>query len=88
MPHIRAQTPVLTYSDHDLRCNPNAILVSYFPDLRAHFLKAQQWHGQERASGILLQEVPSHVDESAGPAIVGKFGDEGFSLLDEALDGC
>ena len=35
----------------------------------------------------LLQEVSADVDEGAGPAVVGEFGDEGFGLLDEALEG-
>jgi hypothetical protein len=37
---------------------------------------------------ILLKKVLSYIDESAWAAIFGEFGDEGFGLLDEALEGC
>jgi hypothetical protein len=37
---------------------------------------------------MLLQIVPSHVDECARPAVVSEFGNEGFGLLDEAFESC
>jgi hypothetical protein len=37
---------------------------------------------------MLLQIVSSYIDKCAGPAVVSEFGDEGFGLLDEALESC
>jgi len=36
---------------------------------------------------MLLQEVSADVDEGAAAAVVGEFVDEGFGLLDDALEG-
>jgi hypothetical protein len=37
---------------------------------------------------MLLQIIPSYVDKSAGPTVVCEFGNEGFSLLNEAFESC
>lgn len=37
---------------------------------------------------MLLQKVPSNIDESAGSAVIGKFVDQRFGLLDEAFKSC
>lgn len=36
---------------------------------------------------MLLQEVSADMNERAAAAVVGEFVDEGFSLLDDALEG-
>jgi hypothetical protein len=37
---------------------------------------------------ILLQVIPSYIDECTGSTVISEFGNEGFSLLDEALESC
>ena len=66
----------------DLCCHFDVLFVMDPADVGAYPLEAQKWQG------ILLQEVPAYVDESARPTVVGEFSNEGFGLLNEALDGC